>query len=421
MKVRQAKTPGRYSDGDGLYLQVTASRAANRTNRSWLLRVRIPVLDGETRLRSKVREIGLGCYPAVGLADARAKADAARAIAARGDDPILVEREALRTKLLAEREAAAAEARAMTFAQCAEAYVASHKARWRNDKHIQQWTSTLKTYANPVFGNLSVGAIDVALVTKVLDPIWTTKAETARRLRGRIEAVLDWATVRGHRSGDNPARWKGHLQKALPQRSKANAPRHHAALAFGEMAVFMRDLRSQSSVAACALEFSILTATRTGEVIGAVWSEIDLKGHVWVIPAKRMKAAREHRIPLSRQAVAVLEKLSRVDPKPGAPDWVFTLDGENALSNMAMLMMLRRMKRDDLTVHGFRSSFRDWAAERTNFPPEVAEAALAHAIGNKVEAAYRRGDLFEKRKRLMQAWADHCETHPGAKVIPLNG
>lgn len=245
VKVRQAKEPGRYSDGDGLYLQVTAARSGERLNRSWLLRVRLPALDKDERLRSKVREIGLGTYPATSLADARTKADVARAIAERGDDPIQAERDRRRERLLREREAAAAEARSMTFGQCADAYVASHKAQWRNEKHIQQWSSTLKTYAYPLLRDLPVGAIDVALVIKVLEPIWTTKAETARRLRGRLEAILDWATVREFRTGDNPARWKGHLQKALPQRSKASAPRHHAALAFEEINSFMRALRGQ--------------------------------------------------------------------------------------------------------------------------------------------------------------------------------
>jgi integrase len=417
VKVRHVKTPGRYSDGEGLYLQVTRASGGAALNRSWVLRVRVRVLDAQGTLRSHAREMGLGRFPAVGLAEARAKAKSARALAEHGEDPIAAKRAAIRAKLSARQEAALAAARAMTFEHCAEAYVASHKSQWRNAKHAKQWTATLKSYAYPVFGAIAVGDIDVSLVIKVLDPIWTTKAETARRLRGRIEAVLDWATVRGHRSGENPARWKGHLQRALPSRPKASAARHLAALPFDEMGAFMQELRACEGLAARALEFAILTAARTGEVIGARWAEIDLKKAVWTIPAVRMKGAREHRVPLSKPAVALLVDLQAA---PGASsDWVFSTQGAGPISNMAMLMLLRRMRRDDLTVHGFRSSFRDWTAERTGFAGEVAEAALAHAVGDKVEAAYRRGDLFEKRRRLMQAWGDHCDTAARPKVVKL--
>lgn len=419
-QVRQLSVPGRYSDGDGLYLQVTQASDGETLRRSWLVRFRVAKsVDGD-RLQKVTREMGLGTFPRTSLAQARVGAAEARAMAQRGDDPILQKSATIRARLLAEQEAVAAEARAMTFAQCAEAYVAAHKANWRNEKHISQWSATLKTYAYPVFGDVTVGGIDVAMVTKVLDPIWTTKAETARRLRGRIEAVLDWATVRGHRQGDNPARWRGHLDKALPQRSKRSMVRHHAALAFGEMAGFVTALKEQSGAAALALQFTILTAARTGETIGARWSEINLDEAVWTVPAARMKGGREHRVPLSSQALMLLRSLQDKRGTSNADGWVFSPDSQNPLSNMGMLMMLRRMKREDLTVHGFRSSFRDWAAERTSFGGEVAEAALAHAISNKVEAAYRRGDLFNKRRRLMQAWADFCCTTTPAKIVYLH-
>ncbi|MGE0187656.1 MAG: tyrosine-type recombinase/integrase, partial [Hyphomonadaceae bacterium] len=316
-----------------------------------------------------------------------------------GVDPLEAKREA--------RRAAALEAaRAQTFRQCAEAYIAAHAKTWRNAKHAGQWRSTLSTYVYPVFGDLPVGAIDAALVSKVLDPIWAAKNETASRVRGRIEVVLDWAKVRGYREGENPARWKGHLQFALPPRRKIAKVKHHAALPFGEIGPFLRQLGAMPGVAARALEFAILTAARTGEVLGARWDEIDLAERTWTVPAERMKAGREHRVPLNAAAFAIVA--ARYEGCCGA--FVFGADGSDAmLSNMALLMCLRRMKRADLTVHGFRSTFRDWAAERTNFPREVAEAALAHAVGDKVEAAYRRSDLFDKRRKLMEAWGGYCE------------
>jgi len=253
-----------------------------------------------------------------------------------------------------------------------------------------------------VFGSSPVQAIDLALVMKALEPIWTTKSETASRLRGRIEAVLDWATVSGYRKGENPARWRGHLGKLLPARAKIQKVEHHPALSYSEIGGFMEKLRTQEGIAARALEVLILTATRTGEVIGAEWDEINLSERVWVIPEARMKAGREHRIPLSGRALATLEQMNGIRES----DFVFPGGKKGKpLSNMAMLAVLKRMKRDDLTAHGFRSTFRDWAAERTNFPREVVEMALAHTIENKVEAAYRRGDLFQKRTQLMEAWA----------------
>ncbi|MFY9958805.1 tyrosine-type recombinase/integrase [Bradyrhizobium sp.] len=299
----------------------------------------------------------------------------------------------------------------MSFDQCAEAYVEAHRAGWKSDKHAGQWGATLKTYATPVFGKIDVAAVGVGLVLKVLEPIWSSKNETAHRVRGRVESVLDWAKARGHRSGENPARWRGHLDQLLPARGKVHKVEHHAALPYAELPAFMRDLRKRYGVAVLALEFCILTATRTSETLNAAWSEID--GSVWTIPAERMKGGREHRIPLCDRALAIIKEMKAA--KHGA----FIFPGARRgrpLSNMAMLTALRRMERGDLTTHGFRATFRTWAAERSNFQREVIEAALAHAIGDKTEAAYQRGDLFEKRRRLMMAWAAYCESKPAAKV-----
>jgi integrase len=311
-----------------------------------------------------------------------------------------------------------AAAKAVTFDECATAYIASHRAGWRNAKHAAQWTSTLETYASPVFGKVPVQAVDVALVMRVLEPLWSVKPETASRVRGRIESILDWAKVRGHRDGENPARWRGHLDHLLPARSKVRKIKHHAALPYGDVPVFMVALRGREAVAARALEFAILTAARTGEVLGTKWSEIDLTAAVWTVPALRMKAGAEHRVPLSAPALAVLRAMEKL--RDG--DFVFPGDRHATLSNMSMLMLLRRMGHADLTAHGFRSTFRDWAAECTSFANEVAEMALAHAIDDKTEAAYRRGALFERRRRLMQAWADFCTgVHERGNVVVLLG
>ncbi len=308
------------------------------------------------------------------------------------------------------------DARSITFAKCMESYIQAHRSGWKNAKHAEQWTNTIETYCGPVFGAIPVQDVDTALVVKVLDPIWTTKSETASRLRGRIESVLDWARVSGYRQGDNPARWRGHLDNVLAALKKSKRVKHHPALPFDLMGEFMKSLKNQEGVAARALGFLILTATRTGEVIGAKWNEIDTDAKLWTIPAERMKAGREHRVPLSAQAVAFLGKVP-----PLRSGYVFPGQKEGKpLSNMGMLELLKRMDRGDLTVHGFRSTFRDWASESTNYPREVCEMALAHTIGNEAEAAYRRGDLFEKRRRLMLEWAKHCDNvkRPG-KVIPM--
>jgi integrase len=386
--------PGHHADGGGLYLAVSP----NGAGRSWVFR---------TRRDGRLREIGLGSLDAISLERARRKAQEMRAAFAEGRDP------------LAERRQAAAQARvesakATTFKQAAERYIASHEAGWRNAKHAAQWTATLETYVNPLFGDLPVAAIDTSLVVKAIEPIWATKSETASRVRGRIEAILDYAKALGLREGENPARWKGHLDQVLPARSKVAKVEHHAALPWRELPAFMGKLCQRDGLAARVLEFAILTATRTGEVLGARWSEIDEETGLWVIPAGRMKGGREHRVPLSEPAMAILADL----PRPG--DLVFSADGKRWLSNMAMAMTLRRMGRDDLTVHGFRSTFADWCAEATNTPSEVREMALAHAVGDKVEAAYRRGDLFEKRRELAEAWAKYCEANePADNVVSL--
>jgi integrase len=380
LAVGRAKRPGYYGDGGGLFLQVSASGA-----KSWVFRFKV---NGRTR------EMGLGPLHAVTLAEARAAATECRRLRVQGVDPIEARK--------AERLQAAT---GMTFLECSSLYIAAHKAGWRNPKHAAQWASTLARYADPVFGDLPVAAIDVGLVMKAVEPIWATKTETASRLRGRIESVLDWATARGYRQGENPARWRGHLDNLLPKRAKVQKVQHHPALPYTEIASFMQALRSQQGMAALALEFCILTATRTSETIGARWDEIDLAAELWTIPASRIKAGREHRVPLSEPVVSLLGELAAT--RTGE----FIFPGGRAgrpLSNAAMLALLKRMGRGDLTVHGFRSAFRDWTAEQTNHPRDVAEMALAHTIGDKVEAAYRRGDLFDKRRLLMADWAHFC-------------
>jgi integrase len=304
---------------------------------------------------------------------------------------------------------------AKTFDECATAYIAAKRAGWSNPKHVDQWTNTLKTYASPVFGKLPVQAVSTELIVQALNPIWTTKTETATRVRQRIEAVLDWASVSGLRRGDNPARWSGHLEHRLIDPIKIKKVENLAALPFARIARFLLTLRKEQGIAPRAMEFMILTAARTGEVRGAVWDEIDLDERVWTVPAERMKMKREHRVPLCDQAVEILRAMEqhRTSEQP------FAFPGGKAgqgLSDGAFLAVLKRMKRTDITPHGFRSSFRDWAAELTQYPNEVVEMALAHTIKNKSEAAYRRGDLFEKRRALMGDWARFCETVQPAKA-----
>lgn len=303
----------------------------------------------------------------------------------------------------------------MSFEEAARKFIAAKSGEWKNAKHGQQWANTLEAYAFPVVGKLACADVALPHVLKILEPIWTDKTETASRLRGRIESVLDWATVRGFRKGENPARWKGHLDKILPAPGKVAKQEHHEAVSLEGMGAFMQALRQREGIAARALEFLILTAARSGEVRGAKWGEIDMAGRVWTIPAARMKAGKEHRVPLSDEAVKLLQALPRLE----GSDAVFPSPRGVWLSDMTLTAVMRRMKRDEVP-HGFRSSFRDWAAERTNYPREVAEMALAHTIGDKVEAAYRRGDLFEKRARMMQEWAKFCDSPaPAGNVISL--
>jgi integrase len=396
LKVEKAKDPGMYPDGGGLYLRVTDTGSKN-----WVLRF---------MLNRKPRWMGLGPLALYSLQEARARAHDARRKRHEGIDPI----EARRAERAQQRLDAA---KAITFKQCAETYIASHRAGWRNGKHADQWSATLSTYAYPIIGPLPVQSIDTGLVLKVLEPIWKVKSETASRLRGRLESILDLAKVRGYRDGENPARWRGHLDKLLPPLSKVHQVEHHAYLPHTELPGFLPGLREQEGIVTRALEFLILTAARTSEAIGARWSEINLLDKTWTVPAARMKARREHRVPLPARALDILKDIHGLrgsdDPdafvfpgrKPGTP-----------LSNMAFLMLLRRMGRGDLTAHGFRATFKTWASECTSFQNEIAETALAHIIGDKVEQAYRRGDLFEKRRRLMQQWSAFCNT--AARLIP---
>jgi integrase len=388
LAIDKVKQRGYYGDGGGLFLQVSASGS-----KSWVFRFK----DA-----GRLREMGLGATHTIGLAEAREKARECRRLRLDGIDPI-------EARKVARAQARLAAATATTFKDCAERYIASHRAGWRSPTHAAQWPSTLGRYVYPVFGSLPVQAVDVGLVLKALEPIWTAKPETANRVRGRVESVLDWATARGYRQGENPARWRGHLENLLPGKSKVRRVKHHAALPYAEIGDFVARLKQQDGMAARALEFTILTAARTGEVIGARWSEINFSERIWMVPAERMKADKEHRVPLSDAAIAILKDLVKV--RRG--DFIFSGGrGARPISNMTMAMMLRRMGRNEFTVHGFRSSFRDWAAERTSFPPEVAEMALAHAVSDKVEAAYRRGDLLEKRRQLAEAWSKYCTTAP---------
>jgi integrase len=393
LAVSRAKHRGYLADGGGLYLQVSATGS-----KSWVFRFR----EG-----GRLREMGLGPAHTVTLVAARQKATECRTLRLEGLDPI-AERQA--GKLKARLEAAGA----MTFRQCAEAYINAHRRSWNNKKHAAQWPSTLEAYAYPAFGDQPVHTIDTPAVLRAIEPVWHTRTETASRLRQRIEAILDWATTRGHRRGENPARWRGHLEHTLPARTKVQKVRHHPALPYREMTTFMTALRAQKGLAASALEFLILTAARSGEVLNATWNEIDLSGRVWTIPADRMKGGKEHRVPLSESALAIFKRFDTgrtgrfvfPNKKPDKP-----------LSGRSMFTQLERMGHS-FTVHGFRSTFRDWAAEQTNFPRDVVEQALAHSLRDKVEAAYRRGDLFEKRRKLMDAWAGFCQQSvPEGKVM----
>ncbi len=387
--------PGKYEDGGGLRLVVSSTGA-----RKWVLRVTI---DG------KRREMGLGSFPDVGLAEVRGRATKHRKQAKDGIDPI----EARQTEL----------EKTPTFTTCAARYVRAHRRGWKNAKHARQWVSTLKTYARPVAGAKRVDAITTEDILKILSPIWTTKTETAKRVQGRIENILDYAAAHKYRDPMNPARWRGHLDKLLPKPSRVKKVDHHPAMPHTEVPVFMAELAAKDSISAMALRFLILTATRTSEVLQAQWKEIDIEAAVWSIPAERMKARREHRVPLSDAATAILEALPRIDGNP----YLFPgVRYSRPLSNMALLQLMRGMgygvngDRGAFVPHGFRSSFRDWSGEVSSFPRDVAEMALAHTIENKVEAAYRRGDLFAKRRKMMQVWSDYLQSSK-AGVVHLMG
>ena len=374
LSAQKVKTagPGRHGDGRGLFLYVKPSGA-----RSWVLRYQV---------QRRRRDLGLGAFPDVSLAMARERASEARRLIAEGEDPIAKKHQA----------------KPKTFKDAALELIESKRPGWKSAKHAAQWTSTLETYAFAKIGRLQVARIQTADVIACLTPIWSDKPETANRVRQRIEAVIDYASALGIREGDNPARWRGHLDNLLPKPTKVNAVNHHPALPHAEIADFMADLSDRSGVAARALEFTILTAARSGETRGMTWAEVDLENGVWTIPAERMKAGKEHRVPLTPKAIACLgthgEDAALVfesESKPG-----------KAISDMSMTAVLRRMKRDGITVHGFRSTFRDWAGETTSFPREVIEAALAHGLKDKAEAAYARSDLFDKRRKLMEGWTN---------------
>lgn len=389
LQVSKTRAPGLLADGGGLFLQIQHGRSGD-FKRSWIVRFSAP--------SGRRREMGLGSAELVSLSDAREHAREARKLAKNGIDPIDARNQA-------QRKARFAAINVLTFKEAAEAYVAGHGAAWSNDKHRKQWFRSLELHAFPVLGKLPVAEIDVSLVLQAIEPIWATTNETASRVRGRIEVILDWCAVRGYRSAENPARWRGHLQRALPSRSKTAPVRHHPAMSIDELPAFMVQLGKRQGLAPRALTFCILTATRTSETLNARWEEFDFKAGAWTLPAERMKARRPHRVPLTDAMVAILDY---VDPLRTDTGWVFPspMNDTMPLSNMCLLTTLRRMERNDTTVHGFRSVFRDWVAERTDFPGEVAEAALAHIVGDRVEAAYRRGDLFDKRRSLMSDWAE---------------
>lgn len=392
LEVAAITAPGTHWVDDNLYLQIKGGR-------SWLHRY---------MFKGKPRDSGLGSADTMTLAQARAARDDEQAMIRKGVDPVAARR--------AEREQGLADrVRAITFGDCAAGYIRAHEASWKSAVHRQQWRNTLETYVHPIIGRLPVRDIDTALAMRVLEPVWSRIPESASRIRGRCECIIDWAKAREYRSGENPFRWRGHLDKLLPTKTKVRKVEHHAAMSYSDVPDFMERLRERQAIAARALEVLIHVAGRTGEVLGVRWEEINFTTKVWTVPPSRMKSGKEHRVPLSSAAMAVIERMAAIR----SSDFIFPgLRGP--LSNMALLTLLGRMGYDDLTAHGFRSSFRDWAAELTSYPSEVVEMALAHVVGNKVEAAYRRGDLFEKRRRLMDAWADYL-AHPiaTAEVVSL--
>jgi len=395
LAVSRLSDPGMHAVGGvaGLQLQI-----GGPSQKSWILR---------TTVAGKRRDLGLGSYPEIGVARARERALEAKDQARKGQDPILV-------KKAAKAAAKAARDTAMPFSTAADKYIASHEKAWRNAKHVDQWRNTITTYANPIIGSVLVRDITTAHVVRVLEPIWTDKHETASRLRGRIESILDWGRVRGLRTGDNPAKWRGCLDHLLPNISRTKRIQHHPAIPVGEVGAFMADLRKIPGASARCLEFVALTAARSGEARGALWSEIDMDLKLWSIPAGRMKSGRPHRVPLNDQAIALLKGLER------SGELIFPNPKGASLSDMALTAVMRRMGQEAVP-HGLRSTFRDWCGERMNYPRDVVEQALAHGLESRVEAAYYRSDLFQKRIRLMRDWGaflGKVETE-AQNVIPL--
>jgi integrase len=421
VRVQQLRKPGFYPDGGGLYLQVTQGAAEDVVNKSWLFR--FSVSDASKPRKRHDRWAGLGPIGTVSLVAARAAALEARQLRRSGIDPIEHRKAVRAARTLAD-------AKAMTFDQCRDAFIAANSSGWKNEKHRDQWTNTLTTYVTPVFGKLPVTAVDTALVMKVLEPLWSEKPETASRVRQRIERVLSWAKVRGFRGGDNPAAWRGHLDHLLPARSKVRKVRNHPALQYDQVGAFMTALRQRDSISARALEFTILTAVRTGDITGdqanqkpgAQWDQVDFQGRVWTIPST--KTDKELRVPLSAAALKVLMGMRAT----AQGDYIFPGGRQDRpLSNAAMSELLKGMgdwhdkHGDKVTVHGFRSAFRDWGGDKTHYPRDLLEFALGHKVGNEAEAAYRRSDGLEKRRRLMEDWAKYCASVPatGAKVVPM--
>lgn len=397
LRIKAIKKAGRYSDGDGLYFYVSKSG-----NRSWVFRYR-------DRVTGKLRDRGLGPARDVTLEQARNSARVARGELRAGVDPIDARKEQ-RTEARRQR------LQAVTFGQCTDRYIESHRAAWRSEKHAHQWRSTLDTYAVALLAT-PVADIDGASVIEALEPIWTTKTETATRVRQRIEAVLDWATARQYRRGDNPARWRGHLDHLLPKPNKLKGVQPRAALPYLDAPAFFETLRAQPGMAPIALQLQILTATRPGEVVGSQWGEFDLDNLTWTIPGDRMKAGKPHRIPLAPEAAELLKRI------PRAGKFVFPGVRGNCMTTAAPLKVLKVL-RPGMTAHGFRSTFRDWAADMTAFPREVAEQALAHSLPDKTEAAYRRTDLFQKRALLMAEWSRYCYSPKATASIsrlPIRG
>jgi integrase len=391
LKVAKESAPGYYADGGGLYLQISGSGS-----RSWIFRF---------TLAKRAREMGLGPLSSVSLAQARVLAAGCRRLLSEGVDPI----ESRNAERMANPEG-------LTFKQAATDYIKAHRAGWKNKKHGQQWENTLSTYAYPVIGPVDVSEIDTAMVLRILQPIWSEKAETARRVRGRIESILDAARALGKCSGENPARWRGHLEQILPRRNRVRRVRHHPALPFADMPVFMQKLKQREAVGARVLQLVILTCVRTSEALLARPEEFDMDRRIWTVPADRMKMHKELRVPLSEPALAIVREALSTAQKGG---YLFpgTRKGR-PLSHVAMLFTLDRMGYPAITVHGFRSTFRDWVAECTEFPDSLAEMALAHAVESKVEGAYRRGDMLERRRTMMEAWARYCNGQT-ATVLPL--